>query len=430
MELEIEETGPVERKLKIEIPTADVDAAFDGVYRDLAKHAAIPGFRRGRIPRSVMQRYFGERARSEVLERLVRESLPRALEDADLAVVGEPQLAPSEPPREGAPFAYEAKLDLRPEIELQKVRGLEVEEPVLPEPDEDPVERRLEELRLEQAQLVEEDEGVTAARGHVAVVDYAGTIDGEPFEGGSGREALLDLGAGRAIAGLEDEILGMAVGSERTFDLDLPEDYPSPGVAGRRARFEVKLVGLKRRELAELDDEFAKDVSELDTLDELRARLRERLDAARGEELERRRREAVLDALLDANPFPVPQGLVEDQLNRRLAGAARSLRELPDDEFTRVIEDFRRDWRPRVERDVRLAFLVPRIAEAEGIEASEADVDAELRTLAEREQQSLGALKRKYREEGLLEAVRRRVLEERVLAFLLSEATLSEPKPP
>ena len=265
MDVEIEEAGPAQRVLKIGIPTADVDAAFDRVYREMRKGARIPGFRPGKAPRGVMERYFGERARSEVLEHLVQDSLFRAVEQESLKVVGDPELRPGEAPQQGEPFSYEATFDIRPEIVLAAVKGLEIASPQLAEPEEDPVERHLEELRMHHAQVLEEEEGVASARGHQAVIDFAATVDGEPFEGGSGQEVVVEIGEGRAIPGLEDELTGMTVAQEREFEIELPDTYPSEEMRGKTACFKVKLIGLKRRELPDLDDELAKDASGLET---------------------------------------------------------------------------------------------------------------------------------------------------------------------
>ncbi len=415
MNVEIEETGPVERKLRIEVPTAEVDAVFDGVYHSLRKAARIPGFRKGKVPRAIMQRYFGERARADVLELLVRDSLARALDEADLDVVGDPRLDPGELPSEGEPYAYEATLDIRPTIELKQVQGLEVVGPELPEPEQDPVEAHLEELRVKHGQLVEESEGVAAARGHLAMIDYEATIEGRPFEGGSGKETSVELGEGRAIPGLEDEILGMTVGQEREFELSLPDSYAVAGAGGQPAHFRVSLLGIKRRELPDLDDEFAKDVSEHATLEELRADLQQRVDAARDRERDRLIREAVIEALIDANPFPVPAALVERQLESRMTRAASQLQQLP-----------REEWRPRAERDVRLALLVPAISEAHDISVSEADLDEQLKDIAAQQGEPLVQLKRSYREQGYLDALRSGLLERRVVDFLVSEATVSD----
>lgn len=426
MNFEVEETGPVERRLKVELPTAEVDAAFDAVYQQIRQGARIRGFRPGKTPRSVLERYFSERAGDEVLERLVGESLPRALREQELAVVGEPKLEPAGVPRQGTPFRYEAMLEVRPTIELKRIRGLEVVDPVPPEPDEDSVSAHLEQLRLSHAELLAEEADSVVARGHLAVVDYDATVDGNPFEGGSGRERVIEMGEGHTLPGFEDELVGMSVGQEREFSLVLPDRYPVEGLAGKEASFRVKLLELKRRELPELDDEFAKDVSDFETLEALTADLRRRAGEAREAEQGRLRREAVITAVTEMNPFPVPKSLVERQLAARLSRVVAQLRgQLPQDELARMIERWREEWRPEAERDVRLALLVPEIAREEEIEVSEQDVDDQLRQLAEREGKSLSQLKRSYRERGLLSALRDGLLEQQVVEFLVTEATLS-----
>lgn len=426
MNVEIEETGPVERKLRIEIPTADVDAAFEGVYGKLRKSTRIHGFRPGKAPRSVLERYFGAQARHEVLERLVQETLAKAVEQTQLPVIGEPQLGPGDPPEQGQPFAYEVVFDIRPEIELKRVTGLEVHAPEPPEPEQDPIEAHLSELLYRHSQLVEEPEGTASARGHQAVIDYRATVEGQPFEGGSGDETVVELGEGRAIAGLEDQLLGLRVRDEREFDLELPESYPVESVAGKSAHFQVKLVGLKRRELPELDDEFAKDVSDFETLSELRADLEERLRSRRESEKQSLLRESVIEALIEANPFPVPESLVERQLSSRIARAAGQLRELPEEELRKLVREWRDQWRPQAERDVRFALLADEIAKREAIEVTDGELDAELQTIAEQTQQTLSQLKRSYREQSLLDPLRGSLRERRVVDFLLSEATVSE----
>jgi trigger factor len=427
MSVQVEETGPVERRLRIDIPTAEVDAAFDSVYRELARTTRVRGFRPGRAPRSVLERMLGERARAEVVERLVHESLPRAVNEADLAVVGEPRLRPEAEPKQGTPFVYEATVEIRPPIELRKVRGLEIERPVLPEPEEDPIDHYLEELRGSQAQLVAEPEGTLAARGHVAVLDYEGTCDGRPFEGGSGKEVALELGASRAVPGFEEHIEGMSVGTEREFDVEIPETYPGREVAGKQAHFNVRLVELKRKELPDLDDELAKDVSDFDSLEALREDLRAKVTASRDREMARLLRETVAKKLVEENPFPVPPSLVERQLSSRLAQAVGALgREVPVDQVREAVEKWREEWRPQAEDQVRLALLVPDVAKAESIEVTDEDVETALREIAQARNVKVTQLRREYRERGVLDGLRASVLEERVLEFLVAEATVSE----
>ncbi len=427
VQIDVEETGPVERKLAVEIPTAEVDAAFDAVYRELGGRVNVKGFRKGRVPRSVLERYFGERAQSEALERLVQETLAKALEQAALDVIAEPRLEPGELPKQGSSYAYQAAVEIRPEIELKKVRGLEVTRPEVPEPEQDPVETHLAQWRESQAQVIEEPEGTRCSQGHIAVASFRGTIDGEPFEGGSSDEAHFEIGAGRALPGFEEQLVDHAVGDEWSFELDFPEDYGADELAGKHASFEVSVLGIKRKELPELDDEFAKDVSDFDTLDELRADLQKRVDDGRQRDRERLEREAVLDALVAANPFPLPPSLIDRQLGVRLQRAIEQFaRSIPQDQLVSLVERWREEWRPQAERDVALSFLLPEIAKGEQIEVSAEEVDAELAKIAEAQERPLGELKKAYREGGVTASLQAGLLESKVVEFLMTEASLSD----
>jgi trigger factor len=425
MNVETQETGEVERRLRIEIPTADVDAAFERVYRRLQKQARIRGFRPGKAPRAVLERYFGESAQADTFEDLVRHSLGRAIEDAQLAVVTEPRLSPQGLPKQGAPFIYEANVEIRPAIELKVVRGLDVKPAILPEPEQDPVEAHLEELRLQHAAVVDEEPGAAVARGHIAIVHFEGTAGGEPLPGGPRRDLEVEIGAGRSLPGFEDELIGLRVGDHKDIALDMPAEDPREVLAGKRIELHVELAGIKRRDLATLDDEFAKDVSQFETLEALRAELRARVERGREGERTRVQREAVIDALVAANPFPVPPSLVERQLEHRVQRAQQGLQGLSDDVMQRTLEQFRERWRGQAERDVRVSFLVDEIARAESITVSDEDYDAHLRRASEESGRPISAIAREYREHGVADAVRSGLRDERVIDFLLAEAKLS-----
>jgi trigger factor len=426
MNLDVEETGPLERRLQIRIPTADVDRAFDVVFRDLRRSAQVRGFRPGKAPRPILEKQFGEHARGEVLEALLRETLFKAIEQAQLDIVSEPKVKSERPPSPGEAYAYEATVEVRPAIELKQVEGLRVAPPQLPEPEEDPVEAQLRDLRERHGELVAEAEGSVAARGHVAVLDFEGTIDGAPFEGGSGREVELDLGSGRAVPGFEDALIGMGAGQTREFDLTFPDDYRAEALRGKTARFRATLKELKRRELPALDDEFAKDVSEFDTLAELRAELARRIAERREQERERLLREAVIGAALEANPFPLPHSLVHAQLHAlmdRLLGQLGP--RVPEARRKELADRFHEELHPQAERDTALALLAPAVARAHGIEVTDAELDAQLAIFAEQEGQTVAQLKRMFAERGALRGLEAGLLERKVVDFLVSKATLA-----
>lgn len=427
MNVSVEETGPVERCLRIEIPTTEVDAAFEAAFRAIRRNTQIRGFRPGKAPREVLEQQFGEQASGEVLQRLVEGTLFKAIEEAQLDVLGEPRLDAGELPKPGAPYGYKANVDVRPAIEVAAVKGLALERPVVPTPEKDPVEAHIEDLRQRHAQVVEVEEGVAASAGHLAEINYVGTVDGVPFEGSSAQESQVELGAGRTFGGFEDQLLGLRVGEERGFDITMPEDHSDEKLRGKRVHFEVKLVALKRRELPDLDDEFAKDVSNFETLAELRADLERRISEGRAAELARLERAAIVRALVEANPFPVPTALVEAQLRARIErmlaqfGGAKLDREL----VLTLAQRWEEELRPQVEREVRLALLAPEIAKRESLEVSDEEIDAQIARIAEASQRKTSEVKREYRERGLLEAVRAGLLEEKVVEFALAAANVS-----
>ncbi len=428
MNVNVEETGPVERRLTIEIPTTEVDAAFDAFFREARRSAHIRGFRPGKAPRGVLEQTFGDRASGEVLQRLVEGTLFKAIEDAHLDVLGEPRLDAGELPKPGAQYAYKASVDVRPTIEVAAGKGLAIKRAVLPTPEKDPVEAHLEDMRQRQAQLIEAESGEAAAAGHVAVINYVGKLDGQPFEGSSATESHVELGAGRTFAGFEDQLLGLRVGDEETFELAMPEDHSDEKLRGKSVSFEVKLVALKRRELPDLDDEFAKDVSSFETLAELRADLERRVSEGRAAEQKRMERESLVEALVAANPFPIPPALVEAQLRQRIQrmlgqlGGAKLDREV----LGPLVERWQEEMRPQVEREVKLALLAPEIAKREEISVSDEEIDAQLGRIAEANQRKLGELKREYREHGLIDALRAGLVEQKVVEFALAAATVSE----
>jgi len=427
MSVQIEESGPVERLLRIEVPIAEVDAAFDQVYRRLQQKSRVKGFRPGKTPRSVLEKYFGEQVRSDVLEVVVRETLGKALEESELPVISEPQLKPDDVPKQGAPFVYQATVEIRPKVELAQVRGLAVARPPFAEPEQDPVDAHLEELRRSHATLTEEEEGATLSRGHLAVLNYEGTIDGEAFEGGKDDDVELEIGSEQALPGFDEALIGMGRGESREFDLDVPEDDGRPEVAGKQIHFSVELVSIKKRVLADLDDEFAKDVSDFDTLEAFRGDLRRRVDEGREREQKRQLREAVIDAAIAANPFPVPPSMVQRQLTSRMTRAVQQLRgRVPDDTLRQMVDSWAEEWKGAAERDVRVAFLVHEIADSEGFQVTDEDYEERLRQLAEDSGRDLAQVQREYKQAGADAGLRQALLEERVIDFLTTEATLSD----
>ena len=419
------EEGPVRRTLQVEVPPEQVSRAFEHVFRDLSQHARVKGFRPGKVPRSVVQKLYGGTVTEEVERLLVSQSLEEAVDRSGVHPVVEPTIdAP--PPVPGQPFSYRVGLEVKPEFALGELRGLPGRKPKLEVGDDD-VARELEALRQRHAALVEEPEDVVAARGHVLTIDFTGRVDGEPFEGGSARGHELELGEGRLVPGFEEQLEGARAGSDVTVRVTFPEDYGNRALAGREAAFDVHVMSIRRRELPALDDEFAKDLGEFESL----AALRERIQADLASGAERRARAAlersVLDALIERTPFEVGPGLVDRQLRNRLSGAHRQLEaSVPHEALHEQLARWQEEWRPQAEREVRETLLLEAVARECGLEVDDAELDARLAAIAGRQGADPGQVRRAYEERGLLAGLRGQLVEEKALAWLCTEAKVEE----
>jgi trigger factor len=397
------------------------------VLRDLGKHARVKGFRPGKAPRSVIQKLYGGTVAEEVERFLVGRTLEQAVEQSGVAPVVEPTIdAP--PPREGEAFTYRVGMEVKPEIELGEVSGLAAKKPIL-EVDEDAVGRELESLRERSAAMVEEPEDVPAAPGHTLTIDFVGKIDGKPFDGGTAQGHELELGSGRFVPGFEAQLEGAKAGDDVTVEIDFPDDYGSEALAGQHATFEVHVVTIRRRDVPELDDEFAKDLDEeFETLADLRARVREDLEKNAERRAQSELERSVVDALIEANPFDLGPGLVDRQLQNRLQGAHQQLEaSIPHERLHEQLARWREEWRPQAEREVRETLLLEAVAKAQGLEVDDAEVDAHLEEMAgESGGMDAAQLRKLYEERNLMDGLRGQLLDRKALAWLCDEAKVEE----
>lgn len=424
-EVSTADEGPVRRTLTVEVPADHVDEAFTRVYAQLGRHSRVKGFRPGKVPRNVIRKLHGPTIAEEVERLLVGQTLETAIERSGTHPVVEPTIE-ADTPIEGEAFSYRLGLEVRPEFQLGELQGLPARKPKVAVRDED-VDRELESLRERNAPWVEEPEDVTAARGHTLIIDFEGTIDGEPFEGGAAKDHSLELGSGRFVPGFEEQLEGARAGEDREVRVSFPEDYGNDRLAGREAVFAVHVSAIQRRELPELDDEFAKDLGEFESLAELRQRIENDLR----EGAERRARTAlersVMDALIERTPFEVGPGLIDRQLQSRLAGAHQQLqRSVPHDALHEQLARWREEWRPQAEREVREMLLLGAVAREREIEVDDAAIDAKIAEIAADQGADPRQVRKAYEERNLLDSLQSQLRDERALAWLCDEAKVEE----
>ena len=427
LRVESRQEGPVTRWLDVEVPASRVATAFERAYRGLARSARVRGFRPGKAPRSVLQKMYGPAIAEDLERELVGETLSAALEKSGIEPVCQPQVE-SELPSEGASFVYHARIEVKPEFELCDLKGLPAQRPSTTVSDED-VQRELESVQQRQAQFVEEVAGATAVTGHLVAMEFEGRIDGALFEGGTAKDVTVELGSGQLIPGFDEQLLGARAGEERTVRVRFPGDYGKADLAGKDAEFQVRLVSLRRREVPALDDEFAKDLgSEFESLEQVRAKIRESLVASRERASRASVRRTLLDALIERVRFEVPPGLVEERLQRRLHNAAHDLGERGAGGVAveRQMTRWEHEWRPLIEREAREEWLLAEVARVQELAADDAEVEARLDRIAEEQGTDAAKVRKAYREAGVLEVIRGQLLEEKAVEFLLGEAKVEE----
>ncbi|WP_338824934.1 Trigger factor [Moorella humiferrea] len=372
--------------LEVEVEAPRVQKAIDQAYRRLVKRVNIPGFRKGKAPRFILERYIGkEPIYDEAVEIVVPPAYEEALAEHSLEPIDRPEVEIVKV-EEGEPLIFKAKVEVKPEVQLGPYKGVEVEKPEVRVGEED-VDAYLKSMQERYATLKNiEDE--PAAVGDIVVIDFKGTVDGEPHPGLEGSNFTLELGSGTLVPGFEEQLVGARVNEERTINITFPSDYHQKDLAGKEAVFQVTVRGIKRKELAPLDDEFAKDVSECETLDELRQDIRRRLEERRRQEIDAAVRQAVVAKVVDAATVDLPEVMVRRRIAARIRELERNLqiRKTTLDEFLKEngknMEDLDKEFRPGAEREVKTELVLEAIAKAENIEATEEEVAAEIDKMA------------------------------------------------
>ena len=377
--------APTQVELEIPITNDELAAAEDRAFRKLVKNVRLPGFRAGKVPRKVFEQAYGADAiTSQAMEEVLPEVYAKAVREHDLEPVDRPKMEIVEE-SEGRPRRLKATVEVRPEIALGQYKGISVPRPPAVVTADD-VERSLEALAKERAILVPVDR--PAQMGDVVTMDYAGTIDGEAFDGGTAAGQVTELRADRFIPGFVDGIVGMSAGESKDVRADFPADYGQESLAGKQASFAVTLHDVKALELPAIDDAFASSVSKCETLDELRADVRNRLEAIAESRARRVVGNALVGKLLETHDFPLPATLVEGEIEHLIGDAASQAQRAGmtfEDylkEAGKTEEELREEYRSEAQSRVKGTLLIEQIAKQEHIAATPADVSSELEALS------------------------------------------------
>jgi trigger factor len=408
------------------VPAEEVERHVQQAARELGRQMRIPGFRKGKVPPPVVIRRLGREA---VLDEAVRSALGGwyvdAIDQAGISPVGEPELdVPEQLPAEGQPLAFSIEIGVRPPAKLGTYKGLEVGRRE-PHVEEKSIDEEIDRLRDRFATL--DTVQRPAAAGDHVVIDYLGRIDDEPFEGGEGRDQLLELGSERLIPGFEEQLVGARADEQRTVDVTFPDDYAGD-LGGKQAQFDVTVKEVKAKRLPELDDDFASESAGFDTLAELREDVRTRLKEVDERAIEREFEEAVLDAAVDDAHVDVPEQLIHARAHELLDQTMSSLarRGISKEAYLRIAgkdeETLAHDAEPEAAKALRREAVLAAIVEAEQIEPSDDEIREALAPTAERTGTKVDKLFEQLRSNGRLDHFREDIATQQALELLVREA--------
>ncbi|MGI8592808.1 MAG: trigger factor, partial [Solirubrobacteraceae bacterium] len=409
-----------------EIAPEEVERRVAQTAAALGRELRVPGFRKGKVPPPVIISRVGREA---VLDEAVRESLGAwyfdAIDASGIVPVGDPKLDLGDLPGEGEPLTFFIEVGVRPTAILGEYKGLEVArgEPAVAE---ETIDREVEEVRERLAKLEPVDR--SAERGDFVVIDYEGKLDGEPFAGSEARDQLLELGSGQLVEGFEDQLEGAAAGEERIVRIAFPDDYRGEDLAGKEAVFVVTVKEVKRKDLPELDDDFAADAAGFDSLEELREDIRSRLEEAQRDQIEGDFRHAVLDAAAANAEIEVPRDLVHARAHELLGKLIRSLepRGISKEAYLAISgkeeEELAAELEPDAEQALKREAVLAAVLEAEGISPTDEEVAEALEDSAEQEGVAPAQLVVQLGEAGRLEAVRADLAARRAMDMLVEGA--------
>jgi trigger factor len=390
----------------------------------LGRTAKIKGFRPGKVPRNILERYFKDYVKTEVVRKLIEESYPKALSETHLEPVSPPVVDPGEF-AEGKPFQYSAVIEVKPEITLEGYTGLKIEGKREEVKDEE-VEARLKALQNLHSNLKTISEARAIQAGDYVILNYEASLGGKSVEGGKAIDFTVEVGSGQFIPAFEEKLIGLKPEEESEIEVTFPQDYGYQKWAGKTISFHVKIKEIKEKILPPLDDEFARDLGDYPSLGELKAKLKGEIEKEKELGLERQLRDQVVDQLLEANPFEVPESLVEEQAKAlvsdtklKLAAQGVVLKSLGVSE-----EKLQEDYKAMAQKQVRTFLILEKIAGQEGIAATDQEAEDRLKEMSERMHQKFDVVKQYYEKNGLLPEIKAGILRDKALSFLLEKANI------
>lgn len=409
--------------LEVEVNAERVTEALDQAFKKVQKRANVPGFRKGKVPRQIFEAKYGvESLYQDAIDILLPEVYTQAVKDANIQPVDQPEVD-VEQFGKGQTFKFKAKVTVKPEAKLGEYKGLNIEKASVEVTEED-LNAELERIQQRQAELVIVDED-TAKNGDTVVIDFEGFVDGEAFEGGKGERYNLELGSNSFIPGFEDQLVGLGTGDFKDVEVTFPEHYHAENLAGKPATFKVKVHEIKRKQLPVLDDEFAKDVSEFDTLEEYKADLTKQIQARKEREAEQAREAAVVEQVSANAEVEIPRSMIESEIQHMVKDLDNRLRMqgMDIDMFLtlsgQTIADLREQMQKEADQRVKNNIVLEQVAKEEALTVSDDELNEELEKMAAAYQRSAEEIRTILEKNGNMENLREEALIRKTIKFLV-----------
>ena len=373
-------------KLTIEVPAEELEKAIDAAYKKQKNQISIPGFRKGKVPRAMVEKMYGvEVFYEDAANTLMQQNYPSAVEESGVDIVSRPSIDVVQIEK-GKPFIYTAEVAVRPEVTLGKYMGVTVTK-IDTSVSDDEVAEALEQQRNNNARTISVTDRPVAV-GDTAVIDFEGFVDGVAFEGGKGENHPLEIGSHTFIDNFEDQLVGKNAGDEVEVNVTFPEQYQAADLAGKPATFKVKINEIKAKELPELDDEFAQDVSEFDTLAEYKESLKKNLEEKKENEAKRTKEDEAVQKIIDKSKMDIPEAMIDTQCETMIEEFAQRIAQsgLSMDQYLQfsglTVDGLKEQVRPEALSRIQASLVLEQIAKDENIEVSDDDVNAEIEKMA------------------------------------------------
>ena len=427
MKTTLEDISPVKKKLLIEIDSKEVDKRLNHAYGEIRKSAKIPGFRPGKVPRKILETYFGNQVIDDVTRELISDSFPKAVDEVKTFPLGQPILE-KEALKQGQGFNYSAIMEVRPEFEVKDHLGLDVEKEILSIGEED-VQKRLEEIREANGKMVPIEEERQIRDGDFVIVDYEGFEDGQPMEDVKSSNLLVKVGKNDFHPKFDEALIGLKKEDETEVDIDFEKDFYHAKLAGKRVNFKIKIADIKELVLPELNDEFASNLgADLKDLDSLKNELKNAITSQEEKRIDSEIKQRLLEKISEGINFELPEVLVEAEINfsfRRLNdNLERSGSSLEKAGITEA--GLRKEFRPASEKRVREMLILDRIAKQDKIDIDDDDLAKGYGKLAESMGQDIETVKKYYEARGQLDSLKEELLKEKTLNYLVEHANVTK----